>query len=37
MKGMVVIENQHVNGGDGRAVGRDIYREMLAYQGPSGR
>lgn len=33
----VIIENQHVNGGDGRAVGRDIYREMLAYQGAGGR
>jgi hypothetical protein len=36
-KAYVVIENQHVNGGDGRQVGRDIYREMLAYQGAGSR
>lgn len=37
MRAMVLIENQHVNGGDGRAVARDIYREMLAYPGAGRR
>lgn len=37
MQSMVHIEHMHVTEGDGRKVGRDIYREMLAYQGGSAR